>query len=97
MKAEPDSGAPLSLEECYHALQSGGDQRAAAEHLLGRRHWIHETADFDERTGDMLPSPLSHVCTRLSLASGYRPAGKDRLYRIVEHTRVPLQEILRGL
>ena len=97
VNAESASGAPLSLEECYRALQRGGDQRAAAEHLLGRRQWIHEAADFDERTGDMLPSPLSRVCARLPLALEFSSAGKDRLYRIVEHTDVPLQEILRGM
>ena len=97
METAPQGGARFSLEECYGALQRSGDERVAAEQLLNRRQWIHDVGDFDERTGYLLPSPLSAVCARLRSLAPPRPPGKDRLYRIVEHTREPLMEIMRRL
>lgn len=87
----------LTLEGCYRALQRTGGLGSAEAHLLGRRHWLHDASDFDERTGDMLPVALSELCARLPLEFDARPAIKDRLYRIVEHVHLPLHEILRNL
>lgn len=99
MKAKPTEGSRLSVEKCCRALQGTDAERAAAEHLLARRHWIYHAGDFDERTGQMLPVPFGSVCARLGAASDWGAAGwpKDRLYRIVEHALGPLQEILRHL
>jgi len=92
-------GARLSLEGCYRALAHGAPEQTASEHLLARRHWIHETGDFDARTGDLLPGSLGHLCARVRASSASAPAAsvKDRLYRILEHVHGPLEEILRHL
>ena len=99
MKTTPRAGPRLSLEACYRDLRGEGIERVAAAALLGRRHWLHDAAGFDQRTGEMLPGPLGQVCDDLRKAPP-RPAGagfKDRLYRIVEHVEGPLRDVLRGM
>lgn len=97
MRAKPANGSYPSLEARYQAL--AGAARTEAEQLLRRRHWLHQVGEFDERTGEMLPSPLGRVCAQLNPARVHATAGelKDRLYRIVEHVKAPLEEILRQL
>lgn len=89
----------LSLEGCYQALSGGGRAQAAAERLLARRHWIHETGEFDERTGELLPGALGHLCARIRSSSASAPVDsvQDRLFRILKHVHKPLEEILRRL
>lgn len=91
--------ARVSVESCHAALRGGGPERTAVEALLGRRHWLHGLADFDLRTGQMLPGSLESICARIRAAPP-RGAGegfKDRLYRIVEHADRPLRKILLHL
>lgn len=99
MRAKSESGASPSLEVRYQALAQEGAARIEAEQLLRRRHWLHAVGEFDERTGEMIPSSLGEVCARLDAARAKAATGdlKDRLYRIVEHVEAPLEEILRQL
>lgn len=100
MRAKPANSAYPSLEARYQALAQEGAARTEAEQLLRRRHWLHQVGEFDERTGEMLPSPLGQVCAQLDKARVHAAAAgelKDRLYRVVEHVEVPLEEIFRQL
>ncbi len=96
---KPHSGPRMSLESCYRDLQGDAPARAAAEALLSRRDWLYACAEFDQRTGNMLPSALGHLCARIGAspqalaATGF----KDRLYRIVAHVDEPMRDILRQM
>lgn len=98
MSTTADRGARTSAEARYSTLTRGGSEQAASEQLLRRRHWIHELAEFDAHSGEMLASPLSEVCARLDHRLPEGPGVcKDRIYRILEHARDPLREILAHL
>ena len=95
----PGAASRLSLESCYRDLGGDAAARSAADALLGRRHWLHAAAEFDQRTGEMLALPLTGVCESLRGAPPrtHDAAFKDRLYRIAEHIREPMGDILRGM
>jgi Domain of unknown function (DUF2357) len=96
---EPRSGPNLSLESCYRDLGSDGSTRAAAEALLSRRDWLYSCAEFDQRTGEMLPSPLGRICERIGVSTADLATNgfKDRLYRIAAHIKEPLRDILHQM
>lgn len=97
MTARADTGAVRSAEAWYAALGNPGAGRKTVHALLARRDWIHHAGEFDERTGELLPNALSHVCSRLhAIGIDAKSAiPRDRLHRIVEHVHRPLLEILR--
>lgn len=99
MIPEPRSGLSLSLESCYRDIGSDGSRRAAAEALLSRRDWLYACAKFDQRTGEMLPSPLGRICERIGASQTDLATNgfKDRLYRIAKHIEEPLRDILHQM
>ena len=98
-KPNPPRRIELTLESCYRDLQGAGPQRASAENLIGRRCWIYSLSDFDRRTGEMLQSTVSRICTQLDLDASLSPSIniKDRLFRIISHVRKPLRDVLKQM
>lgn len=81
-----------TLEQVYRNYSQGGD----AARLLKQTHWYSCLAEFDPRTGDALPQPLSQVFRKLSQPAPPQPI-RDRLWRITEHCRLSLIKLFRSL
>ena len=89
----------MELEKLYSNYSSGKGNVCEA---LDQTHWFSTIAVFDLLTREALPQTLSSV---LQKVSNYKPYSvknpssvlKDRLWRIIEHAREPLDHLLRTL
>ena len=97
MSSRVGDGAAISMEDIYRALLSDGRGAQHARGIVARRHWIHQAAAFDERTGEMLPGSIGHICKRIGAVDPDESPYKDRIFRICEHVESPLMEILAHL
>lgn len=86
----------MKLREVYRALGEESEAGALAQQLLGQQHWYASIAEFDPRTGDALPLSLDNVLRRLTnrVETGDT---RDRLWRIVDHSRASVERIFGSL
>ena len=89
----------LSAETVYLEIGRGDGVRSGAASLVELRHWYHEVARFDSRTGEALPRPINEVVETLCglQTSLQQVAYKDRLFRIFEHCRESIQDLMRQM
>ncbi len=86
----------MKLAESYRkyvSRESGGHQVVK---MLDQMHWFTVNADFDPRTGEALPQPLSAFLARVTQQK-HNAKLHDRLWRITEHARPSIERILRSL
>ena len=88
--------AIMDIFELYHSLSEDGVVGQQVHALLVQTHWYSINAEFDPKTGDVLPQALS-----VFLAKVARPATAgtlhDRLWRITEHARPSVERLFRAL
>lgn len=87
---------PMSLREIYQAFGQDTEAGATARRLLEQQHWYTTLADFDPKTGEALPLGLDQVLRRLSQRS-QSASIHDRLWRIVDHSRLSVEHLLGSL
>ena len=101
MAARPNNSVAerLSAESLYRAIAHGDSMASEAVSFIGLRHCYHDLAEFDQRTGESLPRPMSSVYSNLRqlLQSCSQQFYKDRLHRILDHCREPLDALVRQL
>ena len=86
----------MTLTELYQLQLETGQAGNNARKLLAQTHWFAVNVEFDPKTGDALPQPLSAFLTKI--ASGKNVEVKhDRLYRITEHARPSILRLFRSL
>lgn len=86
----------MTLKELYISARTAGAEGEAARQLLDQTHWFTINADFDPKTGDPLPQPLSSFLERI--VDQKRPVViRDRLYLIAEFARPAVKRLLRQL
>lgn len=86
----------MSLREVYRAFGEDSEVGLTVRRVLEQQSWFTTLADFDPKTGEALPLALDEVMRRLS----HRPETTsihDRLWRIVEHSRLALEHLLDSL
>ena len=89
-----------SIERIYRAIRDEvGESASRARSLVTVRHWFDELADFDRRTGEAIPESMTSVLFSLWKLRIHPPriCTKDRVHRIIEHSRRPIEELLRQL
>lgn len=86
----------MSLREVYHAFGEDSDAGVAARRLVEQQHWYNSLAEFDPKTGQALPLGLDDVLRRLVKPEETREV-RDRLWRIVEHSRASVQRLFAAL
>ncbi|WP_157468316.1 DNA-binding protein [Desulfatibacillum aliphaticivorans] len=86
----------MTLTELYQLQSEAGQAGNNARELLAQTHWFAVNVEFDPKTGDALPQPLSAFLTKI--VSGKNVEVKhDRLYRITEHARPSILRLFRSL
>lgn len=96
----PDSAAAnVTLTQLYTDYRGLPEARALARTVLEQSDWFCHVAEFDPKTGDAMPQPLSLVLAKIAR---YAPPGpdnpvRDRLWRIAEHSRASLERLFRAL
>lgn len=85
----------MTLDLLYHSVSSDTLDGEKARRLLMQTHWYSTVADFDPRTAEALPQPLSKFLQKNKNIQS--DIIKDRLWRITEHARVSLEKLLRNL
>lgn len=89
----------VTLPALYADYRDAKEPRASARRLLEQSDWFCRIAEFDPKTGDAMPQSLSSVLGKISRYAPPAPGGnvRDRLWRIVEHSRAALERLFRGL
>jgi cold shock CspA family protein len=86
----------MKLLEVYSSYsedsQAGEDSRL----LLAQAHWYGSIAKFDPKTGEALPRPLSEVLRSAAAVTLENPI-RDRLWVLVEHSRLSLERLFNAL
>lgn len=86
----------MSLRKVYEAYRDEGEVGDLARTLIDQQDWFASAAEFDPRTGYALPLGLDEVLRRLASPTNTTFV-RDRLWRIVEHSRTSLERIFRSL
>jgi len=89
----------MSLREVYRAFGEESEESEAgtrARKLLNQRHWYASIAEFDPKTGDALPLSFDTVLRRLADRVETTTI-RDRLWRIVDHSRASIERIFGSL
>ena len=86
----------MNLAELYRAFPTSSEAGRKARALLGQTHWFVLNSEFDPRTGEALPQPLSGFLAKVAQTS---TSGiiRDRLWRIAEHSRAAVDRLFRAL
>lgn len=87
---------PVSLRKVYEAYRDEGEVGDLARTLLAQQDWFASVAEFDPRTSYALPLGLDEVLRRLASPTK-TPYARDRLWRIVEHSRTSVERIFAAL
>lgn len=86
----------MTLVELYQSQKAQGAIQENARALLTQTHWFTINAEFDPKTGEALPQALSTFLAKVA-----RPTTdgviRDRLWRIVEHSRASVERLFRSL
>ncbi|HTZ28333.1 MAG TPA: hypothetical protein VMC83_30330 [Streptosporangiaceae bacterium] len=86
----------MNLREVYQAFGEESEAGAPARQLLDQQHWYASIAEFDPKTGDALPLGLDTVLRRQ--ANRVETTNiRDRLWRIVDHSRASIERIFGSL
>jgi len=86
----------MKLIDLYQSIKMGGQESETAHQLIAQAHWFAINAEFDPKTGDALPQPLSSFLNKVAnLKSNTKK--QDRLYRITDHARLSVQRLFRAL
>lgn len=86
----------MSLSEVYRAYGEDSEAGARARQILDQQHWYASIAEFDPRTGDALPLGFDEVLHRIAVRSESTIL-RDRLWRIVDHSRLSIEHIFGSL
>jgi len=86
----------MSLIELYQSQKTQGASREHARTLLRQTHWFTINAEFDPKTGESLPQALSAFLAKVARTET-DGAIRDRLWRIVEHSRDSVERLFRAL
>jgi len=83
----------MTLAELYRLFR---DKDETARQLLDQTHWFAAHSEFDPKTEEALPQALTAFLARVA---NDRPRGRlqDRLYRIIEHSRLAIERLLGAL
>lgn len=87
---------PAALREVYLAFGEDSETGAAARRLIEQQHWYNTLAEFDPKTGQALPLGLDEVLRRLARPQETNEI-RDRLWRIVEHSRASVARLFESL
>jgi hypothetical protein len=89
----------VTLPTLYAEYQDAKEPRALARRLLEQSDWFCCIAEFDPKTGDAMPQSLSSVLAKISRYAPSAPGGivRDRLWRILEHSRAALERLFHAL
>ena len=96
----PDSAAAnVTLTQLYTDYRGLPADRALARTVLAQSDWFCHVAEFDPKTGDAMPQPLSSVLAKIARYAPPCPGNpvRDRLWRIAEHSRASLERLFRAL
>jgi hypothetical protein len=86
----------MNLREVYQTFGEDSEAGALARQLLDQQHWYASIAEFDPKTGDALPLSFTTVLRRQ--ANRVETTNiRDRLWRIVDHSRVSIERIFGSL
>ena len=86
----------MSLSELYQLYRLGDANTAGALELLRQTNWFDRNSHFDPKTGGALPLPLSAFLAKCRETSADGVV-RDRLWRIVEHSRASVERLFRSL
>lgn len=86
----------MNLREVYRAFDEDSEAGALARLLLDQQHWYASTAEFDPKTGDALPLSFDTVLRRHADTVETTNI-RDRLWRIVDHSRASIERIFGSL
>lgn len=86
----------MTLDELYRSFRARGDWGKNARALLEQTHWFTVNAEFDPKTGESLPQPLSTFLAKVARPATVGPI-RDRLWLIAEHCRVSVERLFRSL
>jgi len=88
----------VTLSGLYTAYLSAqpGD---LARRWFEQADWFYHVAEFDPKTGAALPQSLSRVLAKIAHYTSPGPGQtvRDRVWRIVEHSRAALEHLFRAL
>jgi len=86
----------LSVEDVYSAIEKNQPNKKDAELLLGLRDWFINVCNFDPRTGQTSPLGFSTLFRNIMklLSTEQVDLPKDRLSRIIDHSREALKSII---
>lgn len=92
----PTSSPTMTLLELYGSLKGQGADRERAHALLTQAHWFASNANFDPKTGDVLPQALTPFLAKLAKPVPSGPL-QDRVWRITEHARPSVERLIHTL
>ncbi|QIE30191.1 DUF2357 domain-containing protein [Caballeronia sp. SBC2] len=89
----------ISLQKVYADFRDKNGDHEIAQALLGQWDWFYGVAEFDPKTGEALPQSLSPVLAKVAEYSTPNRGApfRDRLWRIVEHSRASVERLFRSL
>lgn len=82
----------MNLRELYKSFSSDPDCRE----LLLQTHWLSSFVEFDPRTGETLPMPLSIALDRMARRTP-SPFVKDRLWHLMSHSEEAARRLMTAL
>lgn len=91
-------GGDVTLSALYAAYR-GAQPGDLARRWFEQADWFCHIAEFDPKTGAALPQSLSAVLAKIARYTPPRPGQtvRDRVWRIVEHSRAALERLFRTL
>lgn len=89
----------VTLTQLYTDYRGLREPRELARTVFEQSDWLCHVSEFDPKTGNAMPQSLSSVLAKIAK---YVPPGpgnpvRDRLWRIVEHSRASLERLFRAL
>ncbi len=87
-----------TLKTLYNAFLGDDERAAMARSVLDQTDWFTATIDFDPASGQEMPMPLTRFLIRVSCRTTDVPDyPRDRLWRIIEHSGLAIQRLIRSL
>jgi len=96
----PENEALLTeptLENIYTAFSGSGKNKIIAELMLCIRSRLTEITDFDPISAKALPADTASIINKIiSLGDKEASYHKDRVFRIIDHTRASIKHIIKN-
>ena len=87
-----------TLKTLYNAFLGDDERAITARSVLDQTDWFTATIDFDPASGQEMPMPLTRFLIRVSCRRADAPDyPRDRLWRIIEHSSLAIQRLIRSL